>query len=100
MAGLTVRAGGLLPPLRLDAQALREERAEDARLLLTEPRQLAQVGHQLVARRRARPDPAGITVVLLDDAPAQLLGAIGHRGREAVQRGALLEHLSQLVGVA
>src|SRR5439155_16417788 len=73
VAGLTVRAGGLLLPLRLDAQALREERGEDARLLLTEPRQLAQVGHQLVARRRARPDPAGITVVLLDDAPAQLL---------------------------
>src|SRR6201992_193547 len=57
---LAVGGGGLAPAVGAHAQLLAEEGGEDLGLLLTEARERAQAGQQLVAARGALPDVLGL----------------------------------------
>src|SRR5581483_3994416 len=74
-----------------DAEPLRQHRAERLDLHLAEARQGGDAPAQVGAVGCLRPDTGGVAAVLGDDVRAQLLNALGHGAREAVDRGALAE---------
>src|SRR6476660_7703220 len=96
---LAVGAGGLPPAGRGDPVLLSEEGEEDLRLLRAETGQLPQPPQERAAVGGVVPQGLGAAVVALDQQPAQLLGAAGHRARVAVQCRWPLEDPHQLLGV-
>src|SRR5438445_194181 len=82
-AQLGVESCGSLPAGRLHAHALGEEGDEDPGFLVAEARQVLEVAEQLVSVGCPFPDRLGPAVVVLDECPAEVAGAVGHRPREA-----------------
>ena len=71
----------------LHAVALCEHRAERLDLHLAEARQRGEVRAQLAGVGRVGPHPRGIAVVTVADVDGEVVHALGHRAREAVDRG-------------
>src|SRR3954465_452098 len=77
---------------RLDAEALGEHRAERLDLHLAEARQRREVGAQLVAVGRLRPDARGVAAPAVTDVLGECLDLLGHRARIAMDRRLGAEH--------
>src|SRR5207237_6145652 len=97
-AVLAVEAGGLLPARRRHANAFAEEGYEDLCLLVAEPGEGLEVGEELRSRRRPGPYLFRTTPVALDERPAEVARAVGHRPWEPVQGRTLCEQRSQVLG--
>ena len=91
--------GRLLPALGAHGELLAEQGNEDPGLLLTEAGELLHVAQELRTVGGLPPDGGRIAVIALDEQLAQRLDARRHRGRVAVQRGALGEGRRQLIGI-
>src|SRR5699024_192501 len=95
----TVVTGGFLPSLGLEPELLAQQREEDLRLLITEPRELLQtLEHFSTAGVVPGPDRFGLTVVVVDDGRGQLLHPRRHRLREPVDSRAGGEGVEEIIG--
>ncbi len=70
----------------VDAELLGEDGAERLDLHLPEARQREQVRLQLLGGRRIGPHARGVAVVMLEQVHREVVHALGHRAREAVDR--------------